>query len=704
MGARLQRTGEEDWCHSGKESMLVDDAMSEQIKIQLPDGSVREVPRGTTAHDVAMSISPRLAAAVVVARIRPIRPLAPVAAGGTASAEENSEAAMYGGIESGERLVDLAAPLNEDVALELLKESDEAALKVVRHSAAHVMATAILELFPETKLGHGPATDAGFFYDVYRETPFSDEDLAAIETRMGEVVARDETFIREEESREMGLKDYAEQGEFMKVHFIEKFTQPGDEISLYRNGNFTDFCRGPHVPSTARVKAFKVTSIAGAYWLGDENNQQLQRIYGTAFFNAKDLEAHFKHLEEIKARHHRVLGKQLDLFSIQEVAGAGLIFWHPKGGLIRKTMEDWMRDECVRRGYNLVYTPHIMRRELWKISGHEENYGENMYPPMELDDAEYRLKPMNCPGHILIYKNSPRSYRDLPQRYAELGNVYRYERSGTMHGLLRVRGFTQDDAHIFCTPEQIEDEIAGCIDFAESVLKTFGFAEFKIELSTWDPADKKFIGSAEKWDNAVGSLTKVLDAKGIPYKTIPGEAAFYGPKIDIKLVDVLGRMWQLSNVQFDWNLPARFDLEYKGEDGELHQPVMVHRALFGSVERFFGVLIEHYAGAFPLWLAPVQVGLVPISEKHVEYARAVKAKLEAAGLRVELDERNEKMNAKIREFTLQKVPFVLVMGDKEAATEAVSVRTRGKGDEGSVSLVDFIEGAKELVASKTVAL
>jgi len=671
------------------------------IRIQLPDGSVREVSRGTTAYDVAMSISPRLAAAVVVARIRPLMPVTT----GAVAEDETSEAAMYGGAESGERVVDLAAPLTEDVALELLKESDEAALKVVRHSAAHVMATAILELFPETKLGHGPATDSGFFYDVYRETPFSDEDLAAIEKRMGEVVTRDEKFLREKESREMGLKDYAEQGEFMKVHFIEKFTQPGDEISLYRNGQFVDFCRGPHVPSTGRVKAFKVTSVAGAYWLGDEKNQQLQRIYGTAFFNAKDLDAHFKRLEEIKARDHRVLGKQLDLFSIQEVAGSGLIFWHPKGGLIRKTMEDWMREECIRRGYDMVYTPHIMRRELWKISGHEGFYSQNMYPPMELDDAEYRLKPMNCPGHILIYKNSPRSYRDLPVRYAELGNVYRYERSGTMHGLLRVRGFTQDDAHIFCTPSQIEDEVAACIEFAESVLKTFGFEEFKVELSTWDPKDRKsYVGSDENWEMAAGSLKKVLNQKNIPFKEIPGEAAFYGPKIDIKLVDVLGRMWQLSTVQFDFNLPARFELEYKGEDGELHQPVMVHRALFGSVERFFGVLIEHYAGAFPMWLAPVQIGIVPISEKHVEYATAVKAKLEAAGLRVELDQRNEKMNAKIREFTLQKVPFVLVMGDKEAATEAVSVRTRGKGDEGSVALTDFIERAKGLIASKTVAL
>ena len=680
--------------------MLVDVSDS-MIAIQLPDGSVREVARGTTPFDIAMSISPRLAAVVVVARVRPLKGAVAARVSDDPAA---SEEAMYGGSEGGERIVDLSAPLLEDVALELLKESDEASLKVVRHSAAHVMATAILELFPETKLGHGPATDAGFFYDVYRETPFSDEDLAAIEKRMAEVVARDEKFVRVEESRDKGLTDYSAQGEFMKVHFIEKFTKIGDEISLYKNGGFTDFCRGPHVPSTGRVKSFKVMSVAGAYWLGDEKNQQLQRIYGTAFFNAKDLDAHFKRLEEIKARDHRVLGKQLDLYSIQEVAGSGLIFWHPKGGLIRKTMEDWMRDECVRRGYELVYTPHIMRREMWKISGHEENYGENMYPAMELDDAEYRLKPMNCPGHILIYKNSPKSYRDLPVRYAELGNVYRYERSGTMHGLLRVRGFTQDDAHIFCTPGQIEDEVAACIDFAESVLKTFGFEEFKVELSTWDPADKKFIGSAEKWDGAVGSLTKVLDRKGIPYRTIPGEAAFYGPKIDIKLVDVLGRMWQLSTVQFDWNLPARFDLQYKGEDGEMHQPVMVHRALFGSVERFFGVLIEHYAGAFPLWLAPVQVGLVPISEKHFEYATQVKARLEAAGLRVELDSRNEKMNAKIREFTLQKVPFVLIMGDKEAQSDAVSVRTRGKGDEGGVSVEAFIERAKGLVGTQAAGL
>jgi len=679
----------------------------QNIQIQLPDGSRREVPSGTTPFEIANNISPRLAAAVVVAKVQSLAPKTDTAGADTAQTDSAlSEEAMYAADDAAaERIIDLSTPLEEDVALWLLKESDPEALKVVRHSAAHVMATAVLELFPETKLGHGPATDNGFFYDVYREQPFTPDDLARIETKMAEVVARDEKFEHEFEARDEYLAWSKLNGDFMKEHFIEKFTKEGEMVSLYKNGAFTDFCRGPHVPSTGRVKAFKVISIAGAYWLGDEKNPQLQRIYGTAFFNQKDLDAHFKHLEEIKARDHRNLGKQLDLFSIQEVAGAGLIFWHPKGGLIRKTMEDWMRDECVRRGYELVYTPHIMRRELWKISGHEGFYSQNMYPPMELDDAEYRLKPMNCPGHILIYKNSPKSYRDLPVRYAELGNVYRYERSGTMHGLLRVRGFTQDDAHIFCTPEQIEDEVVACIDFAQSVLNTFGFQEFKVELSTWDPKDQKsYTGSEANWNTAINSLHSALNRKGIPFRTIPGEAAFYGPKIDVKLVDVLGRLWQLSTVQFDFNLPARFELEYVGEDGEKHQPVMVHRALFGSVERFFGVLIEHYAGAFPMWLAPVQVGIVPISEKHLDYANEVKKKLEAAGVRVELDARNEKMNAKIREFTLQKVPFVLVMGDKEAASEAVSVRTRGKGDEGSVPLTDFITRAQKLIATNAVEL
>ncbi|HVN93861.1 MAG TPA: threonine--tRNA ligase [Terracidiphilus sp.] len=683
---------------------------SNSIAIHLPDGSVREVPSGTTPLDIANSISPRLAAASIVARITPVA--GGVAGAGETSAadspqsEEPSEASMYAAEDAAApRLVDLTTPLKTDAHLELVTEKDPDALKVLRHSSAHVLATAVLELFPETKLGHGPATDAGFFYDFYREKPFTPEDLTAIEKKMAEVVARDEKFVREYEPREQALAEFEHDGDFMKTHFVTKFTAPGDQVSFYRNGKFVDFCRGPHVPSTGRVKAFKVTSLAGAYWLGDEKNPQLQRVYGTAFFSKKEMEEHFARLEEAARRDHRVLGRQLDLFSVQELAGAGLIFWHPKGAIIRKVMEDWMRDECLRRGYQLVYTPHVARINLWQTSGHEGFYAANMFTPMELDDAMYRMKPMNCPFHILIYKNSPKSYRDLPARYAELGNVYRYERSGTMHGLLRVRGFTQDDAHIFCMPSQIESEVAACIDFAEAVLKTFGFSEFKVELSTWDPNDRAhYAGSNENWDLAIRSLDNVLKAKGIPYKTIPGEAAFYGPKIDVKLVDVLGRLWQLSTVQFDFNLPARFELEYVGEDGERHQPVMVHRALFGSVERFFGVLIEHYAGAFPLWLAPVQVGLVPISEKHTAYAQKLEAELKAAGLRVEVDARNEKMNSKIRDFALQKTPYILVFGDREEAAGAVNIRTRGKQEQASMPLADFVAKAKDLIAGQSTQL
>jgi threonyl-tRNA synthetase len=684
-------------------------AIANSIKVHLPDGSIKEFPAGSTPLDVANSISPRLAAAAVVARIRPVinNGSAGTAEAQTVTSEEAApEAGMYAAEEAdAERLVDLTAPLHEDVLLQLLTEKDSDALKVVRHSAAHVMATAVLELFPETKLGHGPATDTGFFYDFYRPTPFTPEDLKAIEAKMAEVVARNEPFVREWEPREQSLDRFKAGNDFMKAHFVERFTKPGEQISFYRNGAFEDFCRGPHVPSTGRVKAYKVTNLAGAYWLGDEKNPQLQRLYGTAFFSSKEMEQHFARLEEAAKRDHRVLGKQLDLFSIQEVAGPGLIFWHPKGAMVRKIMEEWMRDECLRRGYELVSTPHVARRDLWRISGHEGFYSQNMFTPMELDDADYRLKPMNCPFHILIYKNSPKSYRDLPVRYAELGNVYRYERSGTMHGLLRVRGFTQDDAHIFCTPAQIEDEVVGCIEFAQVVLTTFGFTDFQVELSTWDPKDRKsYTGSDENWALAIGSLERALSRKGIPYKTVRGEAAFYGPKIDIKLVDVLGRLWQLSTVQFDFNMPARFEMEYVGEDGERHQPVMVHRALFGSVERFFGVLIEHYAGAFPLWLAPVQAGIVPISERHLAYAQKLQTTLQNAGFRVEVDHRNEKMGAKIRDLTLQKIPYILVVGDKEAEAGAVSLRIRGEGDKGSMPLEDFISRARSLVDSRSTSL
>jgi threonyl-tRNA synthetase len=648
--------------------------MSDSIHLKLPDGSVKEVPKGTTALDIAKSISPRLADAALAAK-------------------------------TNGNLVDLTRPLDSDTDLRILTDRDPEALEVYRHSSAHLLAAAVLELFPETKLGHGPATENGFFYDFYRPTPFTPEDLEKIEKKMQELVQQNLPYAREFLPREEGLERFKGEGDFMKCHFIEQFTKPDEKISVYKTGKFLDFCRGPHLPSTGKIKAFKLLNIAGAYWLGDEKNQQLQRIYGTSFFSKKDLDAYLTGIEEAKKRDHRVLGKQLDLFSIQELAGPGLIFWHPKGGIIRKEMEDWMREQYVKRGYSLVYTPHVMRRQLFFTSGHEGYYAQNFFDFMELDDAEYRVKPMNCPGHILIYKDSLRSYRDLPVRLGELGTVYRYERSGVMHGLLRVRGFTQDDAHIFCTPDQIEKEIADCVEFARDVLKDFGFDKFQTELSTWDPNDRKsFVGSEDQWNMATSSLEKVLKQLNIEYKTIPGEAAFYGPKIDIKLVDAIGRLWQLSTVQFDFNLPQRFDLEYVAEDGTRKQPLMVHRALYGSVERFFGVLIEHYAGAFPVWLSPVQVAMIPIAERHTEYAEKVASQLRGSGVRVEVDSRNEKMNAKIREHAMQKVPFLLVVGDKEAEADKVNVRTRGKEKTEDMGTAEFVEKIRKLIVEKTASL
>src|SRR3954447_7561245 len=657
--------------------------MANQIKIKLPDGSVKEVPQGTTALDVAKSISPRLADAALVAKIAPLE------------GHNNGDG----------QLVDLTRPIEQDASLRILTEKDPESFEVFRHSSAHLMAAAVLELFPETKLGHGPATENGFFYDFYRPTPFTPEDLEKIEKKMQELVQQNLPYAREFLPRDEGLQRFKSEGDFMKCHFIEQFTRPDEKISIYKTGKFTDFCRGPHIPSTGKIKAFKLLNIAGAYWLGDEKNPQLQRIYGTSFYSKKDLDAYLNSIEEAKKRDHRVLGQQLDLFSIQELAGPGLIFWHPKGGLIRKEMEDWMRDEYLKRGYSLVYTPHAFRVNLWKTSGHEGYYAQNMFTPMELDDADYRLKPMNCPGHILIYRDTLRSYRDLPVRLGELGTVYRYERSGVMHGLLRVRGFTQDDAHIFCTPEQIEDEIVGCIDFALAVLNTYGFDTYEVELSIWDPNDTgKYIGTKENWERAIASLEEAMQRRGIQYKTIPGEAAFYGPKIDVKLVDAIGRLWQLSTVQFDFTLPERFHLEYVAEDGTRKQPLMVHRALYGSIERFFGVLIEHYAGNFPVWLSPTQVVMVPISERHAGYAAEVAEKLKTAGVRVHVDARNEKMNAKIREHTLQKVPFLLVVGDKEAEANEVSVRVRGKGDEGKQKVDEFVSRIRSLIESRAAQI
>jgi threonyl-tRNA synthetase len=648
--------------------------MADSIHVKLPDGSVKEVPKGTTALDIARSIGQRLADAALAAK-------------------------------SNGDLIDLTRPLEKDTELRLLTDRDAEALEVYRHSSAHLLAAAVLELFPETKLGHGPPTDTGFFYDFYRPTPFTPEDLQKIEKKMQELVQQDLPYARQFLPRDEGLAKFKGEGDFMKCHFIEQFTKPDEKISIYKTGKFLDFCRGPHLPSTGKIKAFKLLNIAGAYWLGDEHNPQLQRIYGTSFFSKKDLDDFLNKQEEAKKRDHRVLGQQLDLFSIQELAGPGLIFWHPKGGIIRKEMEDWMRSEYLKRGYSLVYTPHVARRQLWQTSGHEGYYAQNMFDVMELDDAEYRMKPMNCPFHILIYKDSLKSYRDLPVRLGELGTVYRYERSGVMHGLLRVRGFTQDDAHIFCTPDQIEGEIVGCLDFALDVLKDFGFDQFKTELSTWNPNDRKnFVGSDEQWNLATQSLENVLKQRKIEYTVMPGEAAFYGPKIDIKLVDAIGRLWQLSTVQFDFNLPQRFDLEYVAEDGSRKQPLMVHRALYGSVERFFGVLIEHYAGAFPVWLSPVQAVMIPISERHAEYANKVASQLKEVGVRVEVDARNEKMNAKIREHAMQKVPFLLVVGDKEAEAGRVNVRTRGKEKTEDVATAEFVEKIKRLIAQKSPGL
>src|SRR6202171_1305266 len=648
--------------------------MSDSIHLKLPDGSVKEVPKGTTALDVAKSISPRLADAALVAK-------------------------------TNGNLIDLTRPLESDTDLRILTDRDPEALEVYRHSSAHLLAAAVLELFPETKLGHGPPTENGFFYDFYRPTPVTPEDLEKIEKKMQELVQQNLPYAREFLPRKEGLEKFKGEGDFMKCHFIEQFTKPDEKISVYKTGKFLDFCRGPHLPSTGKIKAFKLLNIAGAYWLGDEKNQQLQRIYGTSFFSKKDLDNYFNKQEEAKKRDHRVLGQQLDLFSIQELAGPGLIFWHPKGGNIHQEMEDWMGSEYLKRGYSLVYPPHVARRQLWQTSGHEGYYAQNMFDVMELDDAEYRMKPMNCPFHILIYKDSLKSYRDLPVRLGELGTVYRYERSGVMHGLLRVRGFTQDDAHIFCTPEQVEKEIADCVEFARDVLKDFGFDKFQTELSTWNPADRRnFVGSDEQWNGATSSLEKVLKELHIEYTVIPGEAAFYGPKIDIKLVDAIGRLWQLSTGQLEFHLPQRFGLEYVAEDGSRKQPVMVHRALYGSVERFFGVLIEHYAGAFPVWVSPVQVVMIPISERHAEYASRIASQLKDAGVRVEVDARNEKMNAKIREHAMQKVPFLLVVGDKEADAGTVNVRTRGKEKTEDMAATDFVEKIRTLITEKSPGL
>jgi threonyl-tRNA synthetase len=611
------------------------------------------------------------------------------------------------------REVDLSAKLDESgangepVRVEPVLPGTLEGLDVIRHSTAHLLAAAVLDLFPGTKLGVGPALledpRYGFFYDLIAPRQLTEEDLPVIEKRMRDFAKRNLAYRREEISKNEALLVFDERDEPLKCELIEE--KAGDVVSVYYidGSPFLDFCLGPHVPNTNRLKAFKLLSLSGAYWKGDAEREQMQRIYGTAFATQEELDAWVKQREEAERRDHRRIGKELDLFSIQDQYGAGLVFWHPKGAVIRKAMEDYLYQELNSRGYTFVYTPHIAKRELWVTSGHDQSYGDSMFSPVKLEDVEFRLKPMNCPFHIGIYKSQQRSYRDLPQRYAEMGTVYRAELSGTLHGLMRVRGFTVDDAHLFCTPEQVRKEIGDCVDFVVDVFKTFGFQKVKFELSVkGNDTSKQWLGSEENWAHAEGELASALGERGVPYERIEGEAAFYGPKIDFKIEDAIGRLWQLGTVQWDFNLPERFGLEYVGEDNRAHQPVMVHRALFGSIERFFGILIEQYTGAFPMWLAPVQVTVLPITDRVNDYVEQVAGSLRQAGLRVETNTRGEKIGAKIRNAQLQKIPFMLVCGDREMEEGKVAVRERSRGDIGAMPLEEFRELALRLVRTRAL--
>ncbi|MDD3441434.1 MAG: threonine--tRNA ligase [Kiritimatiellae bacterium] len=564
---------------------------------------------------------------------------------------------------------------------------DSVGLETMRHSAAHVMASAVQRLWPDALFDIGPDTEDGFYYDFDLKHRLTEEDFPAIEAEMAKIVAEDLPFVREEKTREEVWELMKGRGQTYKLERLADIPE-GETISLYHTGDFTDLCRGPHVKSTGAIKAFKLQSVAGAYFRGDEKNQMMQRLYGTAFLSQADLDAHLKMLEEAKLRDHRVLGRDLDLFSIQESVGPGLVHWHPKGARIRATIEEFWRREHFRAGYEMLYTPHIGRAGLWETSGHLGFYAENMYAPMEIDEQRYYIKPMNCPFHIQIYKNRKRSYRELPLRWAELGTVYRYERAGVLHGLMRVRGFTQDDAHIYCTEEQVEQEVRDCVRFAIAMWRAFGFEDITAYLAT---RPEKAVGEPARWDVAQRSLQAALDAEGIAYEMDEGGGAFYGPKIDLKTRDAIGRQWQMSTVQFDFNLPDRFDMTYTGADGQDHRPYMVHRALLGSLERFFGILVEHYAGAFPLWLAPVQAVLIPVTDKQTAAAEEVAAKLRAKDFRVQVDGRPEKMGAKIRDAQLQKIPYMLVMGGREIENGTVSVRSRVAGDEGAMPLEAFSE-------------
>ena len=643
----------------------------QEVKITLPDGSARTFPGSVSGADVAKSISEGLFKAALAVRIDG-------------------------------RLADLESPIAEDSKVEIITDRSPEALDIYRHSTAHLLASAVKELFPEAKIGIGPVIEDGFYYDFDRETPFTPDDLAIIENKMAEISKRAFPVERRELSWQEARELFEKEREPYKAELAYEKGQ-GGPVSIYVQGAFTDFCRGPHVPNTSKIKegTYKLLSIAGAYWKGDEKNKMLQRIYGTSFLGKKELDSHLKKIEEAKARDHRKLGRELDLFSIADEIGGGLVLWHPKGAIIRKTIEDFWRDEHTKNGYDFVFSPHVGRSTLWETSGHLDFYKESMYPSMEMEHQTFYTKPMNCPFHVMIYRSRQRSYRDLPLRWAELGTVYRYEKSGVLHGLMRVRGFTQDDAHLFVPPEKMEEEVIGVINFTVHILRSFGFNEFTAYIAT---RPEKAVGEENRWNDAINALKRAADMANISYQIDEGGGAFYGPKIDIKIKDAIGRSWQLSTVQFDFNLPERFGLEYIGSDNQPHRPYMIHRALLGSLERFFGILIENFAGAFPLWLAPEQARVLSIADRHIPHARDILGKLAAEGLRAGIDARAEKINLKIREAQLEKIPYMLIIGDKEQENGTVSVRTRSGGDKGSFSLDAFLADAKGRITGKVPTL
>jgi len=639
------------------------------IEITLPDGSKQPVPAGTRPIDIAKSISPRLADAAIVAKVN---------------------GSLY----------DLTRPLEEDATLEILTSKNPEALEVYRHSAAHLLAAAVLELYPETKLGIGPPIENGFYYDFDRATPFTPEDLEKIEAKMWEIQKRNLPYERVYTKKEDGLKKYGDA--WMKCELITE--RAGEVFSEYTLGpHFIDFCRGPHVPDTSKIKAFKLLSIAGAYWKGDEHNKQLQRIYGTAFFTPKDLQDYLHRLEEAKRRDHRRLGKELELFTVSEVVGAGLPLWLPKGATIRRLLEDYILERERALGYQHVYTPDLAKVDLYERSGHWAHYQDSMFPPMELEHERMVLRPMNCPHHILVYESKQRSYRDLPIKIAELGTMYRYERSGALSGLSRVRCMTLNDAHIFCMPEQIKEEFSNVMRLVESAYKDLGITQYRYRLSLRDKADKeKYVDNDAMWEHGEQELRDAMNALGLPYVEARGEAAFYGPKLDIQLADVMGHEETYSTIQVDFHLPNQFDLHYVAADGKEHRPVMIHRAIVSTMERMISYLIELYAGAFPVWLAPVQAIVLPITDRQADYARSVQKQLDGAGIRATIDERNEKVNFKIREAQLQKIPFMLVVGDREQENGQVSVRNRKQGDQGVKTVAEFLATIRGLIETKAV--